>query len=58
MKKIQMADYKPAHFGWSVCGKIATITLNRPERKNRRDPPDTAPLSARVRVGYGVAGFL
>jgi len=34
MKKIQMTDYKPAHFGWSVCGKIATITLNRPERKN------------------------
>ena len=34
MKKIQMADYQPAHFGWSVCGKVATITLNRPERKN------------------------
>ena len=34
MKKIQMANYKASHFGWSVCGKIATITLNRPERKN------------------------
>jgi enoyl-CoA hydratase/carnithine racemase len=24
----------PQHFGWSVDGKVATITLNRPERKN------------------------
>ena len=28
------ADLKPVHFGWSVSGKVATITLNRPERKN------------------------
>jgi len=34
MKKIQMANYKASHFGWAVAGKIATITLNRPERKN------------------------
>jgi enoyl-CoA hydratase/carnithine racemase len=34
MKKIQLANYKASHFGWSVSGKIATITLNRPERKN------------------------
>jgi len=34
MKKIQMANYHASHFGWSVSGKIATITLNRPERKN------------------------
>jgi len=34
MKKIQLADYKASHFGYSVSGKIATITLNRPERKN------------------------
>ncbi|TFZ00627.1 enoyl-CoA hydratase family protein [Ramlibacter henchirensis] len=29
-----MAGYKARHFGWSVQGKVATITLNRPERKN------------------------
>lgn len=34
MKKIQMASYKASHFGWSVTGKVATITLDRPERKN------------------------
>ena len=28
------ADIKPVHFGWSLEGKVATITLNRPERKN------------------------
>jgi len=34
MKQIQLASYKAAHFGWAVSGKVATITLNRPERKN------------------------
>jgi enoyl-CoA hydratase/carnithine racemase len=29
-----LADYTPRHFGWSVQDKVATITLNRPERKN------------------------
>ena len=28
------ADLKPKHFLWQVDGKVATITLNRPERKN------------------------
>lgn len=28
------ADWTPRHFAWSVSGKVATITLNRPERKN------------------------
>ena len=28
------ADLRPAHFGWQVEGKVATITLSRPERKN------------------------
>ncbi|MFO0990259.1 MAG: enoyl-CoA hydratase-related protein, partial [Alphaproteobacteria bacterium] len=28
------ADLKPKHFGWTVEGKVATLTLNRPERKN------------------------
>jgi enoyl-CoA hydratase/carnithine racemase len=27
-------DLAPKHFGWAVDGKVATITLNRPERKN------------------------
>jgi enoyl-CoA hydratase/carnithine racemase len=34
MKKIELAKYKAAHFAYSVSGKVATITLNRPERKN------------------------
>src|SRR6188768_2679157 len=24
----------PKHFGWSVDGRVAIVTLNRPERKN------------------------
>ena len=28
------ADLKPAHFDWAVEDRVATITLNRPERKN------------------------
>jgi enoyl-CoA hydratase/carnithine racemase len=34
MKRIQLAGYRAAHFGYAVVGKVATITLNRPERKN------------------------
>ena len=34
MKKIELAKYQAAHFAYSVSGKVATITLNRPERKN------------------------
>ena len=34
MKSVQLAGYKATHFGYSVSGKVATITLNRPERKN------------------------
>jgi enoyl-CoA hydratase/carnithine racemase len=28
------ADYQATHFAWQVDGAVATITLNRPERKN------------------------
>jgi enoyl-CoA hydratase/carnithine racemase len=28
------ADYTPRHFGFAATGKVATITLNRPDRKN------------------------
>jgi len=34
MQKFKAADYQAAHFKWQVAGKVATITLNRPERKN------------------------
>jgi enoyl-CoA hydratase/carnithine racemase len=30
----QLANYKAQHFEWAVEGAVATITLNRPERKN------------------------
>ena len=29
-----LADYRAAHFKWAVDGAVATVTLNRPERKN------------------------
>ncbi|MCW3473880.1 enoyl-CoA hydratase family protein [Limobrevibacterium gyesilva] len=32
--RINFATWKPTHFVWSLHGKVATITLNRPERKN------------------------
>lgn len=32
--RLTLASYEARHFGWSVAGKVATITLNRPERKN------------------------
>jgi enoyl-CoA hydratase/carnithine racemase len=32
--RIDFATYQPAHFLWAVTGKVGTITLNRPERKN------------------------
>ena len=32
--RVDFLNYKPKHFLWSVDGKVATITLNRPERKN------------------------
>ena len=32
--RIRGADLSPRHFKWQVDGRVATITLNRPERKN------------------------
>jgi enoyl-CoA hydratase/carnithine racemase len=32
--RIALADFRAKHFQWQVAGKVATITLNRPERKN------------------------
>ncbi len=34
MKKFPVEHFKPKHFEWSVEGRVATIALNRPERKN------------------------
>jgi len=31
---LPLRDFRPAHFDLAVEGKIATVTLNRPERKN------------------------
>jgi enoyl-CoA hydratase/carnithine racemase len=31
---LSFVDFKPKHFSWTRDGKVATITLNRPERKN------------------------
>ncbi len=34
MRKFDAAGYKATHFDWTVDGKVATLTLNRPEKKN------------------------
>jgi enoyl-CoA hydratase/carnithine racemase len=34
MEAMKRADYQAQHFLWEVEGTVATITLNRPERKN------------------------
>src|SRR5690349_14072460 len=34
MPKIPISDIRPKHFLWNLDGRVATITLNRPERKN------------------------
>ncbi|MBU6499238.1 MAG: enoyl-CoA hydratase family protein [Rhodospirillales bacterium] len=31
---VDFAQYKPRHFRWAITGKVATVTLDRPERKN------------------------
>ena len=32
--RVDFASFTPQHFLWQVDGKVATVTLNRPERKN------------------------
>ena len=32
--RVDFADFTPRHFLWERAGKVATVTLNRPERKN------------------------
>jgi len=36
MKSVNGADFTPEHFGWEVADGVATLTLNRPDRKNPR----------------------
>jgi enoyl-CoA hydratase/carnithine racemase len=31
---VDFGNFKPRHFGWRLDGQVATVTLNRPERKN------------------------
>jgi len=31
---VDFGNFKPKHFLWQIAGSVATITLNRPERKN------------------------
>ena len=31
---LKAAEWRPQHFRWEVANRVATITLNRPERKN------------------------
>src|SRR5574342_1165264 len=34
MYKLKAAEWRPQHFKWEVQNRVATVTLNRPERKN------------------------
>ncbi len=34
MYKLKAADWQPEHFKWEVSNRVATVTLNRPDRKN------------------------
>ena len=34
MYKLKAAEWRPQHFHWEVKERVATVTLNRPERKN------------------------
>ncbi|MCC7325861.1 MAG: enoyl-CoA hydratase family protein [Burkholderiales bacterium] len=34
MKRVALASYQATHFQYTVSGRVATIVLNRPERKN------------------------
>jgi enoyl-CoA hydratase/carnithine racemase len=48
------SDIRPKHFGWQVDGRIATITLNRPERKNPLTFDSYAELTATFGTLAGV----
>ncbi len=50
---MKAAEYRAEHFGWSVDGKVATLTLNRPERKN----PLTFESYAEIRDTFRMLGY-
>ena len=33
-KDLKAADFSPQHFRWEVDNRVATVTLDRPEKKN------------------------
>ena len=44
-----MTEIRARHFGWTLDGRVATITLNRPERKNPLTFDSYAELTATFR---------
>src|SRR5690242_9682174 len=33
-QRIDFSSFRPKHFRWQLDGRVATVTLDRPERKN------------------------
>ena len=50
LKKLPVGHFQPKHFGWSVDGKVATIALNRPEKKNPLTFDSVEPFIAYTRA--------
>src|ERR1044071_3179603 len=50
MFELSGADIRPKHFGWSLTDRVATIVLNRPERKN----PLTFEMYDELRTTFGL----
>ena len=51
--RVSLAGYAARHFGWQASEGVATITLNRPERKN----PLTFESYAELRDLFGQLRF-
>ncbi|HEY5720133.1 MAG TPA: enoyl-CoA hydratase family protein [Gammaproteobacteria bacterium] len=49
MYKLQASEFAPKHFGWKVEDRVATVTMNIPERKN----PFTFDSYAELRDTFG-----
>lgn len=50
MRATKAADFRPTHFRWTVEGKVATVTLDRPDRKNPLTLESYAELSDTFRA--------
>ena len=46
--RLTLAGYEARHFGWSVAGKVATVTLNRPEARNAVDTSVAEGIAAAI----------